>query len=261
MNIATDSRISWTSGTSVSHYWDQGKKIFASKTAPLVVAYVDDVLFPTLVLPGLIDRIDRQVFRSDGAAVDGVLSVLRHGWRSYPAAERRPVTFYVGYRTGEGMTAVFRLVQLSVDESGDWEVSDQPIPNQSACLKVDGSGRSAITIALDSWQLSSAANTSRAVFSGFVDAVVSGVDPKSGGAPQLGSLYRVGPGRLLGIVHNEERYFAGARLIGDEEVEHVEWRNSLFERTDGRRKSRLPHAQAQPRPEEMKKAPPQETVS
>lgn len=250
LNIACDSRISWIAGQSVSHHWDHGKKAFASMTAPLIAGYVGDVLFPALVLPGAIDRIDRQVFRTDGAAVEGVISVIRRAWRDYPKAERRPVAIYIGHRVGEGRPSRFRLTQLSNKDGGvdSWQTHDLPIPTTSNYLVVDGSGQAAIVQALKAWQETSAGGTSRSIFSGFVDAVVAGVDPKSGGSPQLASLYRIGPGRLLGIIHQNQRYFAGMHLIGDEAVEDVEWRNELFERTDGRKKSRLAGAQPQPRP-------------
>jgi hypothetical protein len=250
LNIASDSRISWMSGESVSHHWDQGKKIFASMRAPLIVGYVGDVLFPTLVLPGVIDRIDRQVFRTDGATVEGLVSVIRREWRDYPREERRPLNIYIGHRVGDGMSAGFRLTRLANQDGGSdsWQTSDVPVSPASNCLAVDGSGRRAIKKALEAWRESDAGGTSRSIFSGFVDAVVAGVDPGSGGSPQLASLYRIGAGRLLGIIHQNQRYFAGMHLIGDEAVQDVEWRNELFERADGYTKSRLADAQPQPRP-------------
>jgi hypothetical protein len=250
LNIATDSRITWTPSASPSYHWDQGKKVFASLTAPLVIGFVGDVLFPALALPGIIERIDRGVFRADGSIVDGVIAALRREWRDYPAAERRAVSIYIAHRIGDDRSCRFYLTCLShrVSTPTDWMIKDVPIPSISACLTIDGSGRVAVIDALKVWQTSSAADTSRAVFSGFVDAVISNVDPDSGGAPQLGSLYRIGAGRLLGIIHDDQRYFAGAHLIGDESLDGIEWRNALFERADGRSKSRLASAQPQPRP-------------
>lgn len=247
LNIAADSRITWGAGT----HWDQGKKVFAASSVPLVIGFVGDVLFPALVLPGIIDRIDRGVAPPDGSMVGTVIAALRRGWRDYPATERRQVNICIACRFGEGMSSQFQLTLLShrTQVSADWAVSDIPVPSASACLVIDGSGRAAIEDALSAWQASSVAGTSRAVFSGFVDAVTAGRDPNSGGAPQLGSLYRIGAGRLLGIIHDNQRYFAGAHLIGNETADGVEWRNALFERTDARTKQRLAGAQPQPRPE------------
>jgi hypothetical protein len=250
LNIAADSRITWRPENSAAHHWDQGKKVFASSSVPLVIGFVGDVLFPALVLPGVIDRIDRGVFRPDGSVVEGVISALRRGWRDYPPVERRDVNVYVAYRAGERMSCRFQLTFLSyrTGSAMGWTARDIPVPASSAFLKIDGSGKAAVNEALAAWQETSAADTSRAVFSGFVDAVTARVDPNSGGAPQLGCIYRTGPGRLLGIIHDSQRYFAGARLIGDEALDGVEWRNALFERADGHTKKRLPGAQLQPRP-------------
>jgi hypothetical protein len=251
LNIATDSRITWSVGNSVTHHWDEGRKVFASTGAPLIVGYVGDVLFPNLVLPRVIDRIDRRVFRSDGADIEGFISALRREWREYPAKERRAMSIYLGYRRGDAMSATFRLIELANPDGGadSWVEKEIPVLlTPSKWLAIDGSGKSAIKSALALWQASSAADTSRAVFSGFVDAVVGGVDPHSGGAPQLASLYRIGPGRLFGIIHEGQRYFSGMRLLGDEAVDGIEWRNALFERASGRTKSRLAGAHPQPRP-------------
>jgi hypothetical protein len=250
LNIASDSRISWSGADGLlSHRWDHGKKVFASSNAPLIVGFVGDVLFPALVLPGVIDRIDRQVFRDDGATVDGLIAAVRREWRVYPAEERRRLRIYIGHRIGERMSAKFRLTLLSNPKGGNsWETHEINVPSASTCLAIDGSGNVAIEKAQQAWQASSAANTSRAIFSGFVDAVVDGTDPRSGGAPQLASLYRIGPGRLFGIIHKERRYFGGTELIGDEAVDGIDWRNALFEHADGRTKSRLAGAQPQPRP-------------
>ncbi|WP_139360763.1 hypothetical protein [Mycobacterium sp. D16R24] len=157
------------------------------------------------------------------------------------------MTIYVGQRSGSGMSASFELISISATTT-DWTVTPFVIPSSSTCIVIDGSGKAPVTKALEAWQATAAADTSRAIYSAFVDAVVGAIDTKSGGAPQLGSLYRVGAGRLLGIVHNNQRFFAGSHLIGDEEVSGVEWRNALFERTDGKSKIRLIGAQSQPRP-------------
>jgi hypothetical protein len=143
LNIAADSRITWRPENSSAHHWDQGKKVFASSSVPLVIGFVGDVLFPALVLPGVIDRIDRGVFRPDGPVVEGVISALRRGWRDYPPAERRNANVYVAYRAGERMSCRFQLTSLSyrTGSTTGWTVRDIPVPASSAFLKIDGSGK------------------------------------------------------------------------------------------------------------------------
>lgn len=98
LNIATDSRITWRQHPSVADSWDQGKKVFASSTKPLLVAFTGDVLFPTLVIPGIIDRIDREIWKPDGAPLQGFIDALRRGWRDYPAKEKRALNVYIAHR-------------------------------------------------------------------------------------------------------------------------------------------------------------------
>src|SRR5258708_7028877 len=117
------------------------------------------------------------------------------------------------------------------------------VPERSALLVSEGSGASAVKKYYERWQKSHSADTSRAVFSAFCESITSQNDPLTGGAPQLAGLYRVGPGRLYGVIHDGQRYFAGATLIGAEQTETIEWRNHLFERVAGIKKQRLPGAQ------------------
>lgn len=214
LNIATDSRITWSSDQPASYGWDYAQKVFASTKVPLLVGFVGDVLFPALVVPGIISRIDRGVFRSDGSIAEGVVEALRRAWREYPPAERRPLNIYLAHRIGDGVSAHFTLTAVSYKPDGakKWTIQHIPVPSASQVLVVDGSGRIAVRAALDAWQKTAAAETSRAIYSGFGDGVVSGVDPNSGGTPQLGCIYRIGAGRLLGIIHKNRRYFAGSQL-------------------------------------------------
>ncbi|MFD4265577.1 hypothetical protein [Rhodococcus sp. NPDC058481] len=241
LNVATDSRISWGQ----THYWDQAKKVFAASTKPLVVGFLGDVLFPTLSIPAVLDRIDRGMLDGDSPLSSTVVTGIRSLWRDYPDREQRSQKILIAHRVGDGMTSKFRLTVMTHEggSNSHWSMTDIAIPDQSAALVIDGSGAPGIHDALTLWQASTAGGTSRAVFSAFVESVVGGRDPLSGGAPQLGSLYRIGNGRLLGVVHDNQRYFAGARLLGDEDSLMVEWRNALFEITDGRRKRRMDGAQ------------------
>ena len=239
--IASDSRITWGD----SHRWDQGRKVFACGSKPHIFGYWGDVLFPALALPVLVDRIDRGLLASKNQGWHAeVGQAIRRLWLDYPVQERRDLGFIHGFRTGDGMKCLFSLAITTYEQCSDsWETRQIPMPSDSALLKVAGSGARAVQKSHDLWQTSHAAGTSRAVFSAFCESVTGQDDPYTGGAPQLAGLYRIGPGRLFGIVHANQRYFAGAALTGSEDPEGVEWRNYLFERVDGTTKQRLQSAQ------------------
>ena len=76
INIATDSRLTWTEG----HHWDHGKKVFASSTKPLIVGFIGDVIFPTLSIPVVIDRIDRGMLDIDAPLPARVVTAIRGLW-------------------------------------------------------------------------------------------------------------------------------------------------------------------------------------
>ncbi|MFK4804328.1 hypothetical protein ACI3KX_00535 [Microbacterium sp. ZW CA_36] len=252
LNLAADSKISWP-GTSSE--WNEAQKVFASSVHPLAVGFAGTLEFPSTVLPSIIERIDRGLAPNGSRLQDVVTSALRHAWSSYrpPRRESQEIEVLIASRDGAGMQGEFGLRQLSCRHASSraddgWSIQDVNIPPGSTAIRIVGSGASAVKRHIGRWQTSDAANTSRAVFSGFVDAIVSGVDRQSGGAPQLASIYRVGPARLLGVVHGNQRYFAGSHLVGNESTGGVEWRTATFERADGDSKVRLSGAQRQPRP-------------
>src|SRR5258708_37698749 len=136
-------------------------------------------------------------------------------------------------RIGANMTSQFRLNVMTYNGRRGSRRS-LAMPDRSSLLLSEGSGKQYVSRAYHEWQAGSAAGTSRAVFSAFCDSIAGTTDPGTGGAPQLAGLYRVGPGRLIGVVHRGRRYFAGAALIGAEQTKVVEWRNNLFAITDGK---------------------------
>lgn len=243
LNMATDSRLSWMSG----HKWDEAKKVYASERQPFVFSFCGDSLFPTHALVKVVDQLNGG-FLNDPA---GVERVIRKLWSGYPEALRADFTIYIGFRQGSRMDSKFLLTQLSVrnaSSGGAWSNKLIEVPTVSAVLKVDGSGRPTVEKYLNVWDLTPSKRTSRAYYSAFADAIASGNDPATGGAPQLGGLYRIGQGRSFGVVHEyaearARRYFGGADLTGSESTLGVEWRNDLFERVDGENNRRLMYAQ------------------
>jgi hypothetical protein len=240
--IAADSRITWGADTS----WDQGRKVFACVLEPHVFGYVGDVLFPALAIPTVIELIDRGVLAGNLEAPHWhrrLLPTLRSLWSDYPVSQRRDFALLHAVRSGTGLASTFSVGVLAYRQATDtWSLRNPALPTHSATLEIAGSGAPGFGVARATWNESRHANTSRAQFSALCDAIDSGADPMSGGTPQLVGLYRKGAGRSFGLILERKRYLAGHRLVGDERVESLEWRNELFERMDPTTRRRLPGA-------------------
>lgn len=243
--IATDSRISWGSS---SPTWDYGRKTFSCIQAPFVFGYWGQVLFPALTLPLVQERVNVGMYSgmSNTEAHKAIASTLRREWRGYPAIRRSDVGILIGSREGAGMQCQFLLSILTYSAAkDDWALRSISMPDRSASLAVAGSGSQEVRAALDLWNQSPAANTSRAVFSGFCEALAGGRDVLSGGPPQLVGLRRLGPGRSFGIVVNNQRYLSGADVYSDEHAHlvDVDWFNERFERVNPDTRKRQAGAQ------------------
>lgn len=59
----------------------------------------------------------------------------------------------------------------------------------------------------------------------------------------MACLYRVGNGRILGIIHNEKLNIYGHTVESIPENSNIEWRNDAFERVDHLTMKRLQNAQ------------------
>ncbi|WP_280433449.1 hypothetical protein [Nocardia brasiliensis] len=243
--IATDSRISWTPGASK---WDQGRKAFACVIEPFIFGYWGDVLFPALALPLVQDQVDRGlVSASPGLrAHDVIAHAIRGLWSDYPNDHRRDLGIVIGSRAGNGMAARFLLTVMTYDHTrGDWALTSIPMPPSSASLHIAGSGSSEVRSAQRLWDLSSARNTSRAVFSAFCEALIGGGDSQSGGAPQVVGIHRIESASTIGVIYNKRRYVAGRSIaLGESNaMAELPWFNDLFEIVDPKRKKRKLGAQ------------------
>jgi hypothetical protein len=238
--IASDSRISWTTGES----WDQGRKVFASTASPHIFGYWGDVLFPALAIPTILNRIDHSPPSTAGGRTVDLEQAFRILWQDFPVSQRRDLGIIHAHRVGDGMSSQFMIDVLAYDaQRKAWTSSEVPMPERSSFLRIEGSGARAVREASVLWQATSSAGTSRAVFSAFCDAIATGGDPRTGGAPQLVGLYRQGSGRRFGMIYHGQRYVDGSRLAGTEVPVNLEWRNELFERVDVVTKHRLGGAQ------------------
>lgn len=230
LHLASDSRISWgkRAGT-----WNTGRKLFFCKTHPDLFGYIGDVLFPCLVLGQLTETIDMgAIFRENENPSERFFKIkkyIKDAFEALPNHARFPFSIVYATRENEKMASRFFLWKL--DWTGEfWTEEAIDMPEVSSALTILGSGENEIKKWQYRWKSSSQGDTSRAVFSGFCNSVVSEVDIYSGGAIQLVSLYRIGHGRVIGVVNNNEPYLLGMHLSEFPQFANLEWRNYRFER-------------------------------
>src|ERR1051326_4675762 len=96
--------------------------------------------------------------------------------------------------------------------------------------QTNGAGRNAIESRGADWLETDARDTSRSAVWSFCDALASGKDPFSGGAPQLVGIWRKGPAQNFGIIWQGRRYLAGLEVSQENSLNNLQWFNELFER-------------------------------
>jgi hypothetical protein len=245
--LASDSRISWDKGET----WDFGRKLFASSTCPDILGYYGEVLFTSLVLGQIIDLIDAgALFEPDAQPEQKFLAisnVFKQAHATYPL--RSPFSILHSSRQNEGMLSTFALFELSWGSIVGWRDRQVPIPSAKSGIAVArGSGAQSVQLSVEQWMKTEVGGTSRAVFSAFCDALDSGIDPASGGAPQLVGIYREGSAKSFGVIHKDRRYLHGLCVDESPWLDGVEWRNELFERCDWETGRKLEGAQRHARP-------------
>ena len=249
--LASDSRISWGSNAS-SPVWDCGRKLFPSKNYPEILGYCGDVLFPSQVLAQIVEHIDAGLFfrvdETPQEKSEKLFSSLKSSFLSYPIQQPNQISVIYCTRQNTGKQPIIYIWNI-LWKSGTWEMVLLPsLPHKSGLLIATGSGEETIKLFYDKWKKSEIGNTSRSVFSAFCDALKSGEDHRTGGAPQLVGLYREGAAKSFGIVFNNERYLFGLPVNLDAEWAKVEWRNELFERCNPENRIILEGAQRHARP-------------
>jgi hypothetical protein len=225
--IVADSRISWPGS---SDCWELGAKVFASSITPDIFGFYGDVLVPSTVIPRLVEGPVLEPHANAQDRHDVLVQALRQSAEALPASRKGAFGVLHGGRNGSGMNSTRLLWHTHWSFKDGW--TDAPVVLKDA---------SALTIALGSGELvienhqaaarSELGDFSRAVFTGFCDALVSGQDSFSGGAPQLVGLYRHGGGMHFGTFFRGKSYFRGLEAA-HLSLPQIEWRNELFERCD-----------------------------
>jgi hypothetical protein len=238
--LASDSRISWAPGA----HWDIGRKLFTSEKSADLFGYCGDVLFPSLLL----SQVSQMIFltASSGANTtpagrhEVLVAVARESLARHPVHHRRAFSMLHCGRESAGMSSAFHLWRTDWSPDKGWSDDAVMLPSESVLVLTVGLGESTVARYDAAWRKTEVGRTSRAVFSAFCEALKSGADHFSGGAPQLVGIYRRGHGETFGVIYQGERYVLGVSISSDQAGKlAVEWRNELFERCDGPSMERL----------------------
>lgn len=225
--FAADSRLYWPDG----RRWDNGRKVFSTRTLPHLFAYCGEAVAPVHALSQLVDHIDSGLLLEPTTpateSFDAVREYLSSALASYPSSA--DFTFVHALRSGLGMSAAFHVVSTHFSARQFTAQASHAIPATSGLVEVWGSGASAFRRHHQRWQESDVGRTSRSVFSAFCDAVAEEAPPSVGGPPQLAGLTRRSPGETFGIVWQGRRYLYGTEVDDRSSYGLVRWRNELFE--------------------------------
>jgi hypothetical protein len=249
--LASDSRISWRTDR---ERWDAGRKVFACQSYPHVFGYFGDVLFPSVVLSQVVELIDRgALFDESDTPQDCHAKIVASVKGSFARRQHTPdesFSILHGLRQFAGLRSAFFLWQVSYDKTNrSWADNHLTIPlERSSLVQALGTGAAAIREHVRRWNASEQGGTTRAVYAAFCDALRTGQDGRSGGAPQLVGIYRIGPAKTLAVVHEGIRYFNGLPIPDGVRYKELEWRDELFQRLDGETLEVLTGAQRHSRP-------------
>lgn len=250
--LASDSRITWER----AQRWEAGQKLFCGRGQPDLFGYAGDVLLPAIFL-GQATRL-LHLLSSSGTLItprdrhDAFCQLAAEALEGYPTERRGSFSLLHCARESEGMNSQFHLWHTSWSAKAGWEDNPVPMPSQSSLLVAIGSGEPAVSAHEALWRSTSIGGTSRAVFGAFCEALSSGLDQLSGGAPQLVGLYRKSEAEHFGILYQGERFVGGLQITPEIAAQlRIEWRNVLFERCDPISMSLLPGAQRHGRPNDL----------
>jgi len=246
--LAADSRFTWTAGVA----WDHGRKLFASRSRPVILGYCGDVLFAShsigqaleLLEAGLLHPANDEPYER----VTALAQFLKRSLHTYPSSQQREFSVLYASRIDSNKDPSFFVAEISWSPTGGWSTVTPALPIASAVIIARGSGQSAFAAPHAKWKNCEVGSTSRAVYSAFCDHVSSGTDPCTGGPPQLVGLYRTGSAITFGVIDSGARWLSGARVPDGTVPPDIEWRDGLFQRCDGNTMAVKPGAQRHARP-------------
>ncbi len=232
--FAADSRFTWTPDVT----WDYGRKLFASRSRPVILGYCGDVMFASHGIGQALELLEAGFLHPAEAAPEARVPVLeaflKDSLQTYPSSQKREFSVVYAWRIGPDSKPSFFVAEISWSPSVGWSSVIPTLPSESAVIIARGSGQNHFGAPYRRWKDSEVGRTSRAVYSAFCDHLARGTDPRTGGPPQLVGLYRTGPAITFGVIYAGARWLSGARVPDSAVPQDVEWRDELFQRCDGR---------------------------
>lgn len=244
LNLAADSRLTWNG----VRPWDYAQKLFTAnrEQSADMFGYCGGCLFPLTALAQITSLIDLGLLFSSYATasqrIEAVYAHLQLALRGFPSEFLQPFSIVYASRSGTGVASQFTVAVISHDTTV-WSRHIRVIPDTSDIFYANGSGVSAFSTHAKETKARLQGGTSRSIYWSFVDSLEAGADPASGGAPQLVSMYRRGPGRPISTLWRDSCWLNGVPLIVDHGTAQFECRDKLFQRCDPRTRQPLATAQ------------------
>ena len=248
--LISDSRFSWrTSRTNVAY--DNGRKLFAFRNSPDIVAYCGDVLFPITTLSQILELADHGLLFPTKAPSEQrsriILQQIENQFENYPNEYSQPINIYHISRDIDNSFKAFQFVLLCGYDPIFRQISIDK--KHSHLIFCDGTGKDEFSDLFNCYERGLNQRTSRNIYQCFCRLLLNSVNPTFGGAPQLVGLYRSkGNGINFGIIHEDTRYYLGSPLQFLEDYNFTMWYNDNFEICDGNTMLRFANAMRQPNP-------------
>lgn len=251
--IASDSRFSWK-----TDYWDYGKKLYGSNKFSEMIGYCGDVLLAVSIISSLIHIIDKEIIYKNLEAPDiknkKVVAFIEKRFLEYPKTTDTTLihvikdnhNYYSYYEISYSIKAKSWISKkISLESSGT-----------SSLIGVYGSGAKSYNEKKIEYEKSDSNGTSRHYYMTLCDTIASKKDNRTGGPPQLMSIYRGKESSIdIGVLWNGKRFIHGLEILDEFYIDSLEWRNENFERYMARENKIIKGAQRQPRSQKMKKPP------
>lgn len=253
MYVASDSRVSWPK----LGKFDYGRKVFALKRSPDILAFCGDMLFPSMAISQIMEFADEGLLfpsnATSGQKAKAIAQKLRYQFLSYPKDVKEITADSLSIFHGSRDTTDnkrFHANLITWSKKFPWKAQSIPMPSKSGTLFVGGTGRPDFDSKYACYQDGPNKETSRNVFHCFYDALVNTTVDSVGGAPQVAGIIRkrYSPAFYQGLIYRRAKFFLGSKINELNNFDCIQWTNKNFEICDGVSGKRKPKAKSQKNP-------------